>query len=234
MPRVAKAKLQTAPAAVPMTPEGLSAYLADYPAIDVLSRRFVDPNDPGSLPILLKGESPNCCMHSGHQRLVKPGEVHCKARDKETGRRCGKPVRNWHIHTCNTAIEGRWAQMKSKGYIPVLVEDLLDTEDVSGLVRQREDDGKMYVRRGDHGKEITMKIPLVAYNYVKDLQEAQRKARSSSKKAMREDLAEAIGANADLGSERDEVADGVYRGRGIQIESLRQEKTTLGAEAEAE
>jgi hypothetical protein len=125
--------------------------------------------------------------------------------------------------------------MRVKGYIPVLVEELLDAQDVSDLVRQREDDGQMFVRRGDRGAEITMKIPLVAYNYIKAQQEASRQQRSQSKQAMREDLARDISAADHLGRGRDDVAEDVYLGRGsIQIEELHREHTTLGAEAEAE
>lgn len=189
----------------------------DFPAIDVVSRRFLDPNDPGSLPILLKGESPHCCLNSDHQRMLRAAAKTCH--------QCGKPARLWHIHTCNTAIEGRWAQMKSKGYVPVLIEDLLDTEDVSDLFRQKEDDGKMYVRRGDRGKEITMKQPLEIYNYLKRLQAEKRKGQARSKKFQREELAEVVGAQ--LG---DEAGSAVYSGA-ISVEMMKHDKTTLEEEA---
>lgn len=237
MPRVKRQPTESAAtvAALLNTPAAITELLKDYPAVDVLSRRFVDASDPGSLPILLKGESSDCCMNSDHQRLVKPGQERCQARDPDTRRKCGKPVRQWRIYTCNTKIEGRWAQMRSKGYIPVEVRELLDAQDVSDLVRQTEDDGKVFVRRGDRGAEVTMKIPLIAYNYIKAQQLAERQRRSTSKAAMREDLARDISANAELGSSRDDVAEDVYLGRGaIQIESVQRERTTLGEEAEAE
>lgn len=207
------------------TPESIAERFKDFPAIDVISRRLINPDDPGSLPILLKGESVDACHNSDHQRRLKPGATKCHVRDADTGRPCGKPVRLWHIHTCNTAIEGRWAQMKSKGYVPVLVDELLDQEDVSDLVRRKEDDGKMYVRRGDQGKEITMKQPLEIYNHIKRLQAEQRTSRANSARARKEDLAEAVGAG--IG---DEAGSMVQRGA-IRYEEHTSTKTTLAEEA---
>jgi hypothetical protein len=226
----AAAVAKALPVGAAETKEFLTELLKDYPAVDVLKRRLTDPHDPGSLPILLKDEAQGCCMNSDHQRDLPMGATQCRGRDAETGKRCGKPARKWHIHTCNTAIEGRWAQMKSKGYIPVLVEELQDTEDVSDLVRQKEDNGTMYVRRGDRGKEITMKIPIHAYNYINKQKLDERIRRSKSKRAQREDLAESIHANAELGAERDQAAQMVHSG-GISIETMKHERTTLGAEA---
>jgi hypothetical protein len=39
-------------------PAAIAARFKDFPALDVLTRRFNNPNDPGSLPILLKDENP--------------------------------------------------------------------------------------------------------------------------------------------------------------------------------
>ena len=195
----------------------------DYPAIDVIERRFTDPNDPGSLPILLKDEPKYCCMNTDHQRQLKPGAVKCHL--------CKLPARKWHIHTCNTDIQGRWAQMKSKGYVPVLVKELQDTEDVSDLVKKTEDTGEIYVRRGDRGKEITMKQPLELYNYIK-AQQARRRKASSNAKAFRTELAErAANAKDELGRDADEAAETIYRG-GIRLDTMTRSKTTLEEEAE--
>lgn len=199
------------------TKEDLLKRFEDFPAINVIERRLDNPNDPGSLPILLKGESQVACLSTTHQRALKPRATKCH--------QCGKPARKWHLHYCNTQIEGRWAQMKSKGYVPVLIGDLMDQEDVSDLVIQIEESGDKWVRRGDRGKEILMKQPLELYNFIKDEQARVRKARFSSKKAMREDLAEAAGK--ELG---DEAGQTIYNG-GIQVESMTRSKTTLGKEA---
>ncbi len=212
---------KTATATTPKRAAATSASIAerfkDFPAIDVLTRRFLDPSDPGSLPILLKDEPANACMNSDHQRQLKPGATSCHL--------CGRPARIWHIHTCNTSIENRWSQMKSKGYVPVQIGDLQDAGDVSDLFRQKEDTGEMYVRRGDRGQEITMKQPLEAYNFIKRKQADLRNSRSQSVKSRREDLAESVGAG--LG---DEAGDMIQRGA-ISFESVTSDKTTLGEEA---
>src|SRR5688500_16389898 len=70
----------------------------DYPAIDVVSRRMLDPTEPGSLPILLKDEADVCCVNTDHQRRLKRNAVTCHL--------CQLPVRLWHLHYCNGAIDG--------------------------------------------------------------------------------------------------------------------------------
>jgi hypothetical protein len=42
-----------------------------------LTRRFNNPNDPGSLPILLKDENPAACVNSEHMNRLKAGATHC-------------------------------------------------------------------------------------------------------------------------------------------------------------
>jgi hypothetical protein len=189
----------------------------DFPAIDVISRRLLDPNDPGSLPILLKDEAAICCLSTDHQRMIKPGAVKCHL--------CKLPVRAWHVHWCNGSIDGRWAQLKAKGYVPVLVSELADREDVADLVKQTEENGSIYVRRGDRGKEVLMKQPLEVYAYLKAEQAKRRRAQLRDPKALQRELAERAGS--DLGSE---AGDYVARG-GITVESMTRERTTLGEEA---
>lgn len=225
---MAKKQVASVAPGTPTEIESLAARFKDFPAIDVLTRRFLDPNEPGSLPILLKDEPSGACTNTDHQLALVAGKRACQARDKQTGRRCGLPMRTWHLHYCNGAIEGRWAQMKAKGYIPVQVADLRDQEDVSDLVKQKEESGEIYVRRGDRGKEILMKQPLEAYVYIKRKQADARTAQLKSKKALRDELAERAGA--ELG---DEAGETIYRG-GIQVESMSRSKTTLGEEARDE
>ena len=222
MPRKAATTTTPATPRTLATPEAIAKRFEDFPAIKVLARRLVDPTDPTSQPILLHDESPDACVNSDHQRRLKPGATTCHL--------CKRPARIWHLHTCNTAIEGRWAQMKSKGYEPVRIEELSDPEDIGDLVRQEEKGGGMYVRRGDRGREIMMKQPLEAYNYIKRLQADQRNSRLQSVKAQREDLAEAVGRSVDQGGLGDEAGERVHRG-GIQIETMQRTSTTLAEEA---
>lgn len=196
-------------------PASILKRFKDYPAIDVISRRFLDPNDPGSLPILLKDEESSACINSDHQNKLRAGAATCHL--------CRKPARKWLVRWVNTSIEGRWGQIRSKGYIPVEVDELKDTQDVSDLVRQKED-GRVYVRRGDRGGEALCKIPLELYNYLKRAQRESLKTRGNSKKAMREDLEEAAGA--ELG---DEAGQMIHDG-GISIESMKRTSRTLDEE----
>lgn len=204
---------------VPTTKDALHEALEGFPAINIIERRLLDPNDPGSVPILLKGEPPDACTSTDHQRLVEPKMTKCPVQ------KCGKPVRKWHVHYCNTNIENRWSTMKSKGYVPVMLDQLLDQEDVSDLVKQKEDNGQVWVRRGDRGKEILMCQPLVAYNAIKERQHQLRAAKNRNPKALRDELAEAAGQ--ELG---DEAGTFIHRG-GIQVESMRTVQSTIGEEA---
>lgn len=205
-------------------PADLLERFKDYPAIDVISRRFNDPNDPGSLPILLKDEQANACVNTDHQHKMKPGAEVCDAR-LPSGVKCGKPARVWYVRWINTAWEGRWAQIKAKGYVPVEITELKDEQDVADLIKLKTD-GKTYVRRGDNGKEILCKMPLELFHYVKRQQRDARNARNNSKRAMVEDLSEAAGA--ELG---DEAGQTIHAG-GIRVESMRRSHSTLADEAQ--
>jgi hypothetical protein len=191
----------------------LMARFKDYPAIDVIERRFTNPNDPGSLPILLKGEPSDACVNSDHQNRIRENAATCHL--------CRKPVRQWTVRWVNTLIEGRWGQIRSKGYVPVEIHELKDAHDVSDLVRQKEDEGKVFVRRGDRGAEVLCKMPLELYIYLKRAQREIQRTRNNSKKAMQSDLAEAAGA--ELG---DEAGQTIHDG-GISVESMTRSRRTL-------
>ncbi len=193
---------------------------AEYPAIDVISRRLMDPNDPGSLPILLTDESANACINSQHQLSLRPGAGKCHL--------CRKPARKWYVRYINANVEGRWAQIKAKGYVPVEVKELKDEQDVADLIQTAEKTGQIYVRRGDKGHEILCKIPLELYLYIKRQQRELYAARNNSKRAVTDDLAEAMGAE-----HGDEAGQMIHEG-GIKVEMMTRSRTTLGAEASAD
>jgi hypothetical protein len=189
----------------------------DYPAIEAITRRFNDPNDPGSQPILLKDEPANACINSDHMNKLRENAATCHL--------CKKPARAWVVRWVNTLIEGRWAQIKGKGYVPVEVKDLKDQQDVSDLVRQKDEEtGAIYVRRGDRGAEVLCKMPLELYNYLKRAQRATVAARNNSKKAVADDLAESAGA--ELG---DQAGQFIHDG-GVKVESMTRTTRTLAEE----
>lgn len=196
-------------------PKAILERFKDYPAIDVISRRFANPADPGSLPILLKDEDANCCVNSEHANRLREGAVTCHL--------CKKPARKWFVYWFNLAREGRNAQMRAKGFVAVEIKELADANDISDLFKSKEDG---YVRRGDRGQEILGKMPLELYNAVKARQRATWTKSAVSAKKLRADLAEAAGN--ELG---DEAGQSIHEG-GIKIESLKQSRTTLGDEAD--
>jgi hypothetical protein len=218
MPRVQPAKSTRKVLPPPTDRAAMLERWKDFPAIDVVERRFNDPNDPGSLPILLKDEDPYCCVNSDHQNQLKPGQTTCRL--------CKQPARRWYVRYVNTSQPGRWSAMRSKGYVPVEVADLRDEQDVADLVKQKEGDtGKIFVRRGDRGQEVLVKQPLEIYTERKRLEREARIARERSARKRREDRAEALGQA--LG---DEAGQAAYDGA-IKEESFTTHKTTLAEEA---
>jgi hypothetical protein len=209
MPR--KATPKSTP--IPATSNALLDRFKDFPAIEILTRRFNDPSDPGSLPILLKDEAQDSCHNSDHQNKIKAGATTCHL--------CHRPVRVWYVRYANTSQEGRWSQIKSKGYIPVEIHELKDEQDVSDLVKT-----DTWVRRGDRGQEVLVKMPLEAYIVIKRRERAKRKAQSVSINHQRAELAEAAGR--ELGSE---AGDMIHDGD-IKIESMTRRKATLAEESE--
>jgi hypothetical protein len=199
-------------------PQGDAASIAerfkDFPAIDVLTRRFENPGDPGSLPILLKDESSDTCVNTEHHNRLKAGATRCHL--------CKKPARKWYVRWANFGQEGRAGQIRAKGYVAVEIRDLQNSDDVADLYRSDKDN---LVRRGDRGQEILVKMPLEAYNFVKGKQRDQWNAKAISNLQLKKDLAEAAGN--ELG---DEAGQAIEDG-GIQIESMKRTRTTLGEEA---
>lgn len=218
-------KIQTsgdAPKRAPLTPAtatiaDLAERFKDYEAINLISRQLAAPGDPGSLPILLADEKTDACTSSDHIYRLKPGATTCHL--------CKRPARKWHIRYINTAVDGRWAQIKARGYVPVRLSDLKDREDIADLVKGTADD---YVRRGDTGKEVLMKRPLELHNAVKAAERKTRTSRMTSKATLQNDLAEAAGATFG-----DQAGSTIHAG-GIQVESVTRSRSTLGEEAGAE
>lgn len=208
---VTRAKKVAAPP--PANPADLAARFADFPAIDLLSRQLNNPDDGGTLPILLKDEDPDACVNSDHILKLKPAATHCHI--------CRRKARKWYVRTINTAIEGRWAKIRKMGYVPVDADELLSEDDVAGRVKHP---GDNYVRLGDRGQEILVKRPLEIHTAIKRNFLDRVNMRASSSKQVTADLAEAAGS--ELG---DEAGQTIYEG-GIKVESYKKSKSTLEAE----
>jgi hypothetical protein len=147
-----------------------------------------------SLPILLKDEHPDSCVDSGHQNSLKLGAVRCPI--------CGKPARKWYLRHINTKQQGRIAQVRAKGMIPVEFSELLRSDEIADLHGDASDG---LVHTGISGTKVLYKIPLDLYNARKRHERDAHKARLSSPRRMREDLANDAGGK--LGSE---AADTIY------------------------
>lgn len=208
-PRVNRLKLPPPP-----DPDELLARFKDFPAIDVISRRFNDPNDPGSLPILLKDEDPHCCTNTSHQQRLKSGATICAL--------CKHPARKWYVRYFNLAQEGRNAQMRGKGYVAVEIKELQDSDDISDLYRSSKD---TFVRRGDRGQELLGKQPLALFLEIKRRQRVHRMQQAMSATQLRSDLAESAGSA--LGDEAGQS----FKDGAIRVESMTRHTTTLGDEA---
>jgi hypothetical protein len=203
------------PTPIPDSPAALLDAFKDYPAIDIVSRQFQNPNDPGSLPILLKDEDPNACINSDHQNRLKIGATVCQ---------CGKPARKWYVRWFNLAQEGRNAQMRAKGFIVVEVRELQDADDISDMYDDAKNAGQK-VRRGDRGQEVLGKMPLPLWLERKRRQREIRNDAFMSAQARREERAESAGR-----AMGDEAGQTIYDG-GIREERFRSHKTNLGDEA---
>lgn len=216
---MAKKLVENAP-----SPDSLRERFKDFASMDIIERRFLDPNDPGSLPILLNDEDAACCVNSDHQNKLKPNATICNVRDPEGGR-CGRPVRRWFVRWFNLAESNRSSAMRAKGYQAVELSELKDKDDVADLYRQA-GEATPLVRRGDRGQEILAKMPLEAFVKIKRLQRDDRMARARSKSKIMGDLAEAAGK--ELGDEAGSV---LHRG-GITVDRFSMDKSTLGEEAD--
>jgi hypothetical protein len=212
------AKTTVAKAKKPVPAQGDAAAIAerfkDFPAIDLLTRRFDNPNDPGSLPILLLDEAADACVNSEHMNRLKRGATTCHL--------CKKPARIWYVRWCNFGQEGRAAQIRAKGYVGVEIKELRSEDEVADLYVSKKD---TLVRRGDRGQEILCKMPLEAFNLVKRRQREKWNAGAKSAKKITSELAEAAGR--ELG---DEAGQTIHDG-GISVEVTRAHGT-LGGEAE--
>lgn len=202
---------------VPVDVDGLKERFGDFPALEVLTRRYNDPSDPGSLPILLKDENDHCCQNTDHQLRLPAGATACP--------RCKLSARKWRVRWFNLDVDGRSSQMRALGYIGVPMAMLKDANDVADLYRSDRD---TYVRRGDRGQEILGYQPLEAHNAIKAKQREQRESAMRSSKRLRDELAE--NAGKELG---DEAGQAIHDGD-IRVESMKRHRATLGDEAEGE
>lgn len=197
--------------AIPTSVEELKAKFAEFPNLDVLERRMLDPNDPGSLPIMLADEPNPSCGDIGHAMQAKKFASKCPV--------CRVPFRDWYIRWANTAEQERWSTIRNRGYVKVLVKELRDRDDVAGMGDRATEDP---VTRGDKRQEVLVKMPFPYYIEIKREREAQMRAKQTLT-GVRQDLVASAGR--EFG---DQAASEI--GRDIQVEEVLRHQTTLGEE----
>lgn len=108
------------------------------------------------------------------------------ATEDPTGERC-----HWKLRWFNFAKEGRAQQAAAEGYEKVRWTDLQDPEMVSTGVRTDE-----WVRKGDRGMEVLMRLPLKLYHYKKRRDAAKLQGLLTSESRVRDHVANNVSSMA--------------------------------------
>jgi hypothetical protein len=152
------------PLATPAALAQLRKQFADFPFIETLERRLLNPEVPGTLPIRLTDEP------AEHEDPV------------------GKK-RRWHLRWINTAIPGRYQHItQGRGYAPVVWGELRNRDDIADRF-----EGASEVRRGDRGTDMLVKMPMPYFRLVKRAEREQALKRARSKDAQKEELQQTLG-----------------------------------------
>lgn len=116
----------------------------------------------------------------------------------------------WKLRWFNLGKEGRAQQAVNEGYEKVRWSDLQDQEMVAIGVRTDE-----YVRKGDRGQEVLMRMPLKLYIYKKKRDAANLHGLLTSESKLREHLAGNVAAMAGhTGGNASQAGDFIH-GRGF-------------------
>jgi len=152
------------PLATPSALAQLRKQFADFPAIETLERRLLNPEVPGTLPI----------------RLIDEPAQH----EDPSGKK-----RRWHLRWVNTAIPGRYQHItQGRGYVPVEWDELRSRDDIADRF-----EGAREVRRGDRGVDVLVKMPLAYFKLLKRAERDQALRRGRSKTAQKEELQATLG-----------------------------------------
>src|SRR5580765_808220 len=154
------------PLATPAALAQLRKDFADFPFIETLERRLLNPEVPGTLPIRLVDE---------------PAEHEDPAGKK----------RRWHLRWINTAIPGRYQHItQGRGYAPVLWDELRNRDDIADKFEAASE-----VRRGDRGVDMLVKMPLPYFKLVTRAEREAALRRAKSTATQKDDLAQTLGTN---------------------------------------
>lgn len=213
------AAAEAPPKTLPTNKEELKKFFKDYPEYKIWERRLADPNDPGTLPILLRDDPEKCCGDLGHALKAKSFAKICPVCVHPDSGKRNLPFRRWYVRWGNLGEQERWSTLKSRGYIKTFVKDLRDADEISGLTDAKPED---LVTRGDRRSEVLVRKPFGFFVEEKREQARLRKARMTPKR-LKADVVE--NASSKFG---DEAAESIHKS--LQIEEVTTHHTTLGEE----
>lgn len=162
----------------PAATSALAEVFADFPTIDLLERRLLDPSGPASVAIRLADEPSAAVDPTGTKR-------------------------KWYLRWMNTAMPGRYHHVTmTMGYVPVTWEELANKEEIADRFEGTGPGIDGNVRRGEQGKDVLMKIPYAYYLRIKKRQQelaAQRNSPKSLKAQLQQEAAMRLGPEAGEG-----------------------------------
>lgn len=140
------------------------------------------------------------------------------ATEDPSGDRC-----HWKLRWFNFAKEGRAQAAAAEGYEKVRWTDLADPEMVSTGVRT--DD---WVRKGDRGMEVLMRLPLKLYVYKKKRDAAKLQGLLSSESRVRDHVANNVSTMAGkAGDNASQAGDFIHDKTFVTIKQGERERVTL-------
>lgn len=184
MARKSTARKTPAPTKAPIVSvsDDMREAFKDYPDVALLERRLEHPDDPGSVPIYLKDDPRPSCDEVQH---------FAKARGKGSCPVCAVPFRRWKIRSVNSAMPNRLhGILHHKRYVKVRKDELMDPDLIPDLAAGTDE----FVRRGEGGKIVVVKMPFPYYAAIKLRELAQRQERMSNAQKVKSDLADDAGS----------------------------------------
>lgn len=129
----------------------------------------------------------------------------------------------WKLRWFNFAKEGRAYQADAEGYMKVKWDDLQDSDMVTTGVRTDE-----YVRKGDRGLEVLMRLPLKLYEMKKRRDAARLQGLLSSESGVRDHVANNVSILAGKdGENASQAGDFIHDKTHVTIERGPTERVTL-------
>jgi hypothetical protein len=154
-----------------VSPQALMKKFAEFEGIEVAERRLANPD----------------IWHSVAQRLVDEPPF---AEDPHGYRAL------WALRWINTSTPNRYSHVIGNlGYVPVKWDELRDADKLAGACRDSE-----FVRRGDKGVELLVKMPRELFLAIKARQREVARLASTPEGLQRAAAADAAARGADAGA----------------------------------